>query len=175
MIQKLDDLNDFHKNEDPWNYKRNTDDQKRLEILMHELPKTKYNRILDIGCGQGFLTQHLPGNEIIGVDISAEAVKHASKLKTKKLSFKQLSIFDLKTEGLGKFDLIVITGVLYPQYIGESSSLIYLTIDNLLNENGTLISVHINEWYNLQFPYLKIKQMYYDYRDYTHNLEIYNK
>ena len=74
-----------------------------------------------------------------------------------------------------KFDLIVITGVLYSQYIGKSSSLIYKIIDSLLVPKGILVSVHINDWYNCQFPYLKLKQRFYNYRNYNHKLEIYTR
>ena len=69
----------------------------------------------------------------------------------------------------------MITGVLYPQYIGESKSLVYRIIDDLLAPDGILISVHINEWYSARFPYLRLKESYYSYREYTHLLETYVK
>lgn len=175
MIQKLDDLNNFHKKKDPWDYQSNPEDLNRLEVLLSEIPDRKYVNVLDIGCGQGFVTSRLPGENIYGVDISEEAIKQAIKASSEKLNFVQSSIFDLNKNFQNKFDLIVITGVLYPQYIGNSSSLIYIIIDKILKENGYLITVHIDEWYSCQFPYLKLKQFYYPYRDYNHKLEIYGK
>ena len=175
MLQKLDDLNNFHKKKDPWGYSLNPDDLKRVEILLSEIPESKYMNVLDVGCGQGFVTSRLPGENIYGIDISTEAIKHANNRNIEQVNFIQGSIFDLNKMFKKKFDLIIITGVLYPQYIGDSSSLIYKIIDKLLSDGGFLITVHIDEWYSCQFPYLKLKQFYYPYRDYNHKLEIYGK
>ncbi len=175
MIQGKEDLEKWHEKEDPWGYDENKDDIVRKEILLSEIPDKKYKNVLDIGCGQGFITIDLPGEMVYGVDISESAIKFANKKATKNLIYKQGSIFDIDKLFDVKFDLIIITGVLYPQYIANSSSLIYLLIDKILEKKGTLISVHIDDWYNSQFPYLKTKQLFYNYRQYTHNLEIYSK
>ena len=175
MIQKKNDIEEWYNKRDPWGYNKNPEDFKRKEILLSELPKKKYNNVLDIGCGQGFITQSLPGENIYGIDISQSAIDFAKKDFGEKCVFISGSIFEIQKLVDIKFDLIVITGVMYPQYIGKASILIYLIIDNILNKGGNLVSVHINEWYNAQFPYLKIKQMFYDYRKYSHNLEIYTK
>jgi len=177
MIQKLSELDEFHKKQDPWNYENNDEDLKRIDYLLKQLHSKTYNKVLDIGCGQGFVTKQLPGTEIVGVDISEEAIKHAkSSNKDYHINYLSCSIFDLNTNfSNNRFDLIVITGVLYPQYIGNSSSLIYLIIDKLLNKGGTLISVHIDSWYKCQFPYFKAKEILYPYRTYNHKLEVYIK
>lgn len=175
MIQKLDDLNSFHKKKDPWNYNSNPEDKKRLNILLSEIPERNYDNVLDIGCGQGFITKHLPGEKITGVDISHEAIDFAQNHSNDRINFIEGSIFDLNKILDSKYDLIVITGVLYPQYIGSSSSLIYLIINELLEKDGILISVHIEEWYKCQFPFLKLNEMIYSYREYFHKLEIYIK
>lgn len=175
MIQHKEELDKFHTKEDPWGYNENRDDSNRKAILLGELPKRHYKNVLDIGCGQGFITKDLPGDMVYGVDISQTAVDFANKIATDRLQFRQGSIFDIDKLFDVKFDLIVITGVLYPQYIDKSSNLIYLLLDSILAQGGILVSVHIDEWYTSQFPYLKIKQSYYDYRQYTHNLEIYAK
>ncbi len=175
MIQKKEELDKWHDKEDPWRYNENKDDAIRKDILLQEIPSRNYKNVLDIGCGQGFITKDLPGEKVYGVDISQRAIEFANKMQNENLIFKQGSIFEIDKLFTIKFDLIIITGVLYPQYIGKSSSLIYLLLDKILKKNGVLISVHINEWYNSQFPYLKVKHTYYDYRDYIHNLEIYTK
>tara|TARA_R110001583_G_scaffold145875_1_gene297903 strand:- start:26073 stop:26600 length:528 start_codon:yes stop_codon:yes gene_type:complete len=175
MIQKREELENWHSKEDPWGYQNNKHDLIRKEILLSEIPVKEYKNVLDIGCGQGFITKDLPGKNIFGVDISNEAINFANKINNERCKFIQGSIFEIHKLFEIQFDLIIITGVLYPQYIGSSSSLIYLLINQVLNNNGILISVHINEWYNAQFPYLKLNQVIYNYRDYTHNLEIYTK
>ena len=131
--------------------------------------------VLDIGCGHGFITRDLPGESIIGVDISSEAIKQAKQYKNDRITFHTASIFALQNIFIETFDLILITGVLYKQYIGNSLPLIYTIIDKLLSNRGILVSVHINSWYHARFPYLLIREYFYDYRDYTHRLEIYEK
>lgn len=177
MIQKKEELEKWHDKEDPWGYNDNKDDAARKEILLAEIPNKNYGNVLDIGCGQGFITKDLPGQKVYGVDISQSAIDFANKLSENndRFIYKQGSIFEIDKLFDVKFDLVIITGVLYPQYIDQSTNLIYMLIDKILKEDGIFISVHIDEWYKSQFPYLKIKQLYYDYRQYTHNLEIYSK
>lgn len=174
-IQDLKEINNWHKKNDPWDYENNPEDEKRRNYLISEIPKREYSKVLDIGCGQGYITRSLPGKSVLGVDISDEAIKKANeKHIDDRLSFRKLSLFEL-SELNEKYDLIIITGVLYPQYIGKSSNYIYQLIDNLLQPDGYLVSVHIDSWYKLRFPYLRLTNIYYPYRDFTHLLEVYVK
>ncbi len=72
-------------------------------------------------------------------------------------------------------NLIVITGVLYPQYIASSIRLIYLLIDRQLAPGGILLSSHIFDWYKSRFPYLTLSREYFPYREYSQVLEVYSK
>jgi len=177
IIQPIEELENFHENSDPWGYNTNSSDQIRKEILLNEISKDKFLNILDIGCGQGFITTNLKGDKVIGVDISNEAIRKAKlNNKSENIEFVQGSIYDLNSLfEPNSFDLIIITGVLYKQYIGSSSSLIYQIIDNLLLKKGKLITVHIDEWKLCSFPYRKVKVLKYAYREFIHNLEIYYK
>lgn len=175
MIQSLDDIEKWYKTKDPWNYEDTEDDLLRKQILLSELPPQTYSRVLDIGCGHGFVTRDLPGDNVIGVDISSEAVKQAKRYENNKTKFINATIFDLNNILTETFDLIIVTGVLYEHYIGNSLRLIYIIIDELLDNNGILASVHIKSWYQARFPYLLITEYYYNYRNYIHSLEIYEK
>jgi 2-polyprenyl-3-methyl-5-hydroxy-6-metoxy-1,4-benzoquinol methylase len=175
MIQTLNEIEKWYKTKDPWQYENSKDDLLRKDILLSELPSQKYSNVLDVGCGHGFITRDLPGKKIIGADISAEAIKQAKQYENEKTTFLTASIFELNYILSEAFDLIIITGVLYKQYVGNSLPLIYLIIDQLLGNNGILVSVHINSWYTARFPYLLLSEYYYDYRTYIHRLEIYEK
>ena len=178
ILQPIDDLEKWWENPDPWGYENNPDDMNRKAMLLSVLPKKQYQKVLDLGCGNGFVTTRLPGKEIIGVDVSANAIRHA-KDRSKEfphIQYLQHSIFDLPDLGWSaSFDLIIITGVLYPQYIGKSEKLAYIILDDLLKKNGHLVSCHIEEWYQCRFPYITLHRDYYPYREYVHILEVYVK
>lgn len=178
MIQSTDEIEQWFQKDDPWEYEGNPEDEKRKDVLFSEIPQKKYVNVLDIGCGHGYVTRELPGDNIIGVDISQNAIDQAKKHnqgEKKKIEFRQGSIYHIDQMFNIKFDLIIITGVLYPQYIGNSHSLVYLIIDKILKKRGVLVSVHINEWYKSLFPFFLNKIYLYDYKNYSHRLEVYTK
>ena len=172
-IQSRGELDAWHRSPDPWGYEDSPDDARRKAMLLSAIPPRDYAAALDIGCGQGFVTRDLPGRRVCGVDISAEAVGHAHRFASDRVSFETGDIFTLGDQLEGHFDLIVITGVLYRQYIGAASTLVYQIIDGLLAPDGILISVHIDEWYVARFPYTVLTQYAYPYREYFHRLEVY--
>lgn len=174
-MQDLNALESWYQCDDPWGYESNPDDAKRVDVLLSELPSGHYRRVLDIGCGQGFVTRKLPGDEVLGMDVSATAIERAQRLESGRLKFMQCSLFNAGQLSGPRFDLIVITGVLYPQYIGRSLPIIYRIVDQLLEDDGVLVSVHIDEWYRARFPYLLLREHCYSYREYTHRLEVYVK
>lgn len=175
MIQAPEELERWYGQPDPWGYESNPEDIKRKAVLLSELPQREYRRVLDVGCGHGFITRDLPGQEIIGIDISSEAIAQAGRHTSDRISFRQASLFDLPDLLDRPFDLVVITGVIYPQYIGHALGAAYDAIGRLLADDGILVSVHIDQWYKARFPLLRLKEVYYPYREYTHRLEIYIK
>ncbi len=174
-IQSRDELEKWYQTPDPWGYEGNADDLNRRAMLLSVLPKKRYARVLDIGCGDGFVTHRLPGAAIVGVDLSEKAIEYAKRRETPHIDYRQLSLFDLPGAELGRFDLVVITGVLYPQYIGDGHLLAYTIVDDLLEPGGHLVCAHITEWYRCRFPYTTISREYYRYREYSHILEVYVK
>jgi predicted TPR repeat methyltransferase len=175
MRQPIADLEAFHCQPDPWGYEEHPDDAKRRSVLLAELPARPYRHTLDVGCGQGFVTRALPGEDVVGVDVSAEAITHARRQQRDGLRFLQADLFSLPEVLGGSFDLIVLTGVLYPQYVGRAHTLVYRIVDHLLSEDGILASVHIDAWYAARFPYLLLRTHLYPYREFLHRLELYAK
>ena len=167
-------------NVDPWNYVHSPDDDNRKAILLSELPSNKYQNVLSIGCGSGFITSDLPGRQIIGIDSSKQAILKASEISStassKRVKFIQGSILELPQDVKDKsFDLIVITGVLYSANIGRALNLVYLNIDAVLSPDGIIASAHIADLYHASFPYLSLKSVTYNYREHNHILELYVK
>jgi 2-polyprenyl-3-methyl-5-hydroxy-6-metoxy-1,4-benzoquinol methylase len=175
-IQSKEELEQFYDRPDPWNYSNNEADLARRARLLAVIPRRQYGHVLDIGCGNGFVTSRLPGNTITGIDISSNAISYATAIADSRTTYLQKSLFDLSHTGwTNKFDLIVITGVLYRQYIGQGLLLASVIIDDLLSPGGHLVSAHILEWYESRFPYTTMAREYYQYKEYTHVLEVYEK
>jgi 2-polyprenyl-3-methyl-5-hydroxy-6-metoxy-1,4-benzoquinol methylase len=175
MIQSKNELDDWYSTSDPWNYDQTKDDHLRKSRILAALPSLDYQTTLDIGCGNGFVTNDLPGQQVFGTDISEKAIEWASQKAPAHVKYLSASIFDLATIDLPPMDLVVITGVLYSQYIGNSKQLIYILIDRLLKPGGILVCSHIYEWYKLRFPYLTVSREYFSYREYSQVLEVYCK
>ncbi|WP_162252637.1 class I SAM-dependent methyltransferase [Rhizobium sp. Root483D2] len=179
-IEPASKLDTFYAVEDPWNYDTTPDDSVRLARLLSALPNRTYDRTLEIGCGNGFVTLNLPGKEVVGLDISEIAVewarnKAAKRSDADRFLFDQCSLFDLSSERYGQFDLVVICGVLYPQYVGRGFSLVQIVIDRLLRKHGILASVHIDDWCPWRFPYTLLNADLSPYRQYVHRLEVMEK
>jgi|SRR5690606_6807791 len=162
--------------EDPWGYFRNPHDEARKQILVSTLEEYAPTRVLDIGCGNGFITQSIPARSIVGLDISPKAIEEAVRRDPgRRIDYRACSLFDVPSMELGQFDCVLITGVLYAHYIGKSLPLVYRIIDECLSDAGLLVSVHIDEWYFARFPYSRVRAQRYAYRTYTHLLEVYRK
>lgn len=102
-MQSKEELEIWYKSPDPWAYETTQDDLDRKEKIINLLP-IRYQRAIDIGCGEGFVTRDLPAIETHGIEISDLA---ASRLPW---HVKRV----VEPEGL--YDLVVTTGTLYAQY-----------------------------------------------------------
>ena len=130
-MQTQKELEEWYSKEDPWEYKTNDDDRRRLKQILFTLgwgPRV-YSRALDVGCGEGFVTTHLPAFEIHGMDISLTAMSRLpSNVKA-------------VTKPEGKYDLVISTGTLYKQYDHE---FIYKTIMEAASRY--ILIAGIEEW-----------------------------
>ena len=134
----------FTQNEN-WNKATpNTDEQQRWEgikslIQKIEAPAEGTLKILDLGCGRGWLTNLLSGfGEVKGVEPVAPVVKYANEL------FPGLDIINADSDKLlqngyeGSFDLVVSSEVL--EHVPEEhKNKFALNINLLLKENGFAI------------------------------------
>jgi SAM-dependent methyltransferase len=176
-VQPRRELEDFYVEDDPWGYLSHPGDAARVARLLAALPPLDYERTLDLGCGNGFVTACLPGHELVGVDLSERAIEHATRrvpsTPGRRVSFVASSLFDLSAAEIGTFDLIVVTGLLYPQYIGESFSLVAEILRMLLRPDGIVASVHIDEWSAYELPLTRLFVSLDRYREFFHRLEIF--
>ena len=157
-MQSKADLEDWYVTKDPWGYETNPHDAFRLETILEELkPYAPFERALDVGAGEGWLTQHLPAKHIDAIELSDRAASRFPK------NVHRVS------EPHGSYDLIIATGVLYQQY--DWQSLIHI----LKGSTRTILTCNISDWElgldQLGKPDVSI---YFPYRHYTEHLAIFN-
>lgn len=101
-------------------------------LLKRYLPKNKTLKILDAGCGPGAALVYLSQfGEVIGVDISEEALRFARKRgKVKKGDVSALPFKD------ATFDVVICLDVLYHQWVDVKKAL--FQIKRVLKKGGIL-------------------------------------
>jgi 2-polyprenyl-3-methyl-5-hydroxy-6-metoxy-1,4-benzoquinol methylase len=171
--QPLEEIEKFYEKEDPWGYKSILDDQIRKEKIikvLNQFHPYKFKKALDIGCGEGWITEELPAEEIIGIDISQKAIERARKnAKNAKYYVGDINLITLPSN---YFDLIVATGVLYRHYINRKT---VKKIEKALSPKGFLISCHIKEMkrFDPNLPILYKEE--FSYRGKTEKIILYQK
>jgi predicted TPR repeat methyltransferase len=111
---------------DFWNIENSTYERDRCVHLLKMLEGRRYDRLLEIGCGAGYLTRMLApnANHIVALDISQPAIDRARALGTgqTQVDFRVANIMDYKPQGDGPWDLVVFAdtmcylGWLYPLF-----------------------------------------------------------
>ena len=157
-MQAKDSLDTFYKVMDPWGYRRNPDDRVRKENILAALEPNQYQRALDIGAGEGFITEDLPANEVHAIEWSDRAARRLAEHITR------------VGEPEGKYDLVVATGVLYPHY---HYGRMHWWIDRCASK--TVLTCNIKAWeVPLESKHLKqVHEEEFPYREYVQKLRIY--
>jgi 2-polyprenyl-3-methyl-5-hydroxy-6-metoxy-1,4-benzoquinol methylase len=119
--------------------------QQELSLLIEQLHKQHPQNILDIGCGNGRITEYLSAqlpSHFIGIDISSEAIRIArSRVREKtNVAFHEGNMNDLDTHQ--KYDAILLLDTLY--YASNPQSTLKQCLE-LLEPNGTLY-VYFSQW-----------------------------
>ena len=157
MQQSKEEIEAWYQKEDPWQYKVTQADLDRRQKLYDILNKfAPYDRALDIGCGEGFVTEFLPAAEIHGIEISDLA---ASRFPP---------IVKRVHEPDRKYDLVMTTGTMYQQY---DHAKMY---DWIMNSATRIILIAgIKDWL---LPYKYGKILYreeFQYREFTQQVTVY--
>lgn len=122
-------------------------DLDELALLIDRLKTNAYFDVLDLGCGNGRITEYLSGfsnARFLGVDISGEAIAKATKrvgAENEKLRFRVANINDLDLPA-GAYDLILSLDTLYyadslPDLLDQAS--------RLLRKGGRMMA-YFSQW-----------------------------
>lgn len=158
--QSFAEIEDWYSKPDPWNYMHHPDDLVRKQEILAYLPENKiYRRALDIGAGEGWITQDLPAKSKIGFEVSENA---ASRMPSGVVPITR------PEEINGLFDLVVLCGVLYDQYD-------WVLFREIVKKHaiGNVLTCNIKEWEH-ELPYKPIKEKYFPYREFTQHLALYD-
>ena len=160
MTQDPKEIDDSYKTPDPWGYQNNDWDKvRKTTILMYAFHYGPYERALDIGAGEGWITQDLPAKEIFGYEVSDTA---ASRFPNNVKRVKELE---------GKYDLVIATGVMYEHYDCQKF------IDMILKHaSGIIILCNIKDCENKDVKRIpgQIHEGEFPYREYIQKLRIYD-
>jgi SAM-dependent methyltransferase len=158
-MQTQQELEEFYGKYDPWGYENNPDDIYRANTIWSFLDPYYYRRALDIGCGHGFITKLIRANSVFGIELSDNAAKYLPDTITR------------IHEPVGKYDLIMATGILYQQYDHEK-------FYKWIMEHSTkhILIAGIKDWLlPYDFDAKVINRAEFKYREFTQQVTLYSK
>lgn len=157
MQQSKNDLEVWYKDEDPWQYRTTQDDIDRRERLLYIMRRYgPFDRALDIGAGEGFVTEMIPSTKIHAIEISdLAATRFAPHIKR-------------VHEPEGMYDFVMTTGTMYQQYDHEK---IYQTIKKCSAKY--ILIAGIKDWL-IDYKYgTLVHEEEFQYREYIQKVSLY--
>jgi predicted TPR repeat methyltransferase len=105
---------------DPWDLESSVYERDRCAQLLKMVEGRRYGRVLEIGCGAGYLTRMLSAraDHIVALDISETAIERARSLSTgqTQFDFRVANVMNYKPQVDGPWDLVVFSDTIY--YLG---------------------------------------------------------
>lgn len=138
-------------------HQNKTFDEECLHIALSRMPKNRTIRILDAGCGFGFVTyalfSNIPNSEVVGIDHSEEAINYASSnLKSDNIVFQCSDIHnyieETRTEG-NTFDIIFVSQLLH--HVDNPESLMK-NFWGCLSCGGVLLVRNSDDGFDINYP-----------------------
>jgi hypothetical protein len=159
MTQSREELEDWYKTPDPWGFQTHPADADRKQRILDAIkrPGPKYKRALDVGCGEGWITKDLPATLIHGLELARTARARIPK-----------PVVAIE-EPDGKYDLILVSGVLYRQFDYQS---IHDMVARHAAARATVVTCHIKDW-EMPLPGEAEHVEEFPYREYTEVLRRY--
>jgi cyclopropane fatty-acyl-phospholipid synthase-like methyltransferase len=96
-------------------------------------------KILDIGCGPGYIIDFLPNVDYVGIDLDSNYIKTA-KESYKQAHFFCSSIEDFEIKKPNSFDIVMATGVIHHLNDQQTENLFKLA-KTALKSNGRLVTM----------------------------------
>lgn len=116
-MRSREEWEQWYERADPWDYEGSDEDVLRISAILSRLGRKHFTHALDLGCGEGKLTNALSAvaDNVVGYDISENALVRARK-RFPGTEFRQgdlLNVIRRPEVTSVPFDLIVVAEVLY--------------------------------------------------------------
>ena len=114
----------------------------RKELIKKIIEPAKPKKILDLGCGTGYVLKYLPPCQYTGVDINKKYIQYAkSKFKKRKnTAFQEKNLNSKKVLNKTKYDCVMMNGLLHHLKDSEASNLLEIARRHLKKE-GLLVGI----------------------------------
>lgn len=120
--------------------------ERRADWMINEMQVVQHKKVLEIGCGTGYVSYYIAektGMQVIGSDLCVPFIKGAKeKYILPNLSFDTLDFNEAAASLNNKFDYIIGNGILHHLYYNLTTVL--PTLKNLLNKDGKIIFMEPN-------------------------------
>ena len=101
--------------------------KKARKICIERFAKPKPGeRVLDVGCGPGFVIEYMPKVDYVGTDIDHRYIDYAKKKYGSRGEFHCMELTTENAHQFGQFDLVLLNGVLH--HIDDAGVLALLTL-----------------------------------------------
>ena len=157
-MQTKRELEEWYEQDDPWDYTVTPDDiyRKRFYLTVLEGLGEYYDRALDVGAGEGFITGDLPAKQIHAIEMSDNVASRLPKNVER--------VFAPE----GEYDLVLVTGLLYRQYDHEQIARLVLEA-----ASKHVCVGGIQDWL-LPYPFGRLIETFrFPYREYTSVFNVY--
>ncbi|MFS0757334.1 methyltransferase [Noviherbaspirillum sp. 1P10PC] len=128
---------------DPWSMDRRWYERRKRELLLAALPRPRFGRVFEPGCGAGHLTEALAPRcaQLLATDFSADAVRLA---RLRLQGAPQVEIDRLHTPQQwpeGRFDLVILSEFAF--YLDDADlALLQQRSLDALADDGVLLACH---------------------------------
>jgi SAM-dependent methyltransferase len=127
------------------------------KILVQKVQKLQFQKVLDVGCGNGNLLHKFPGKQVFGIDKNQNMIDHSVGLEGKLARIDIVNDLDFVTNNTKAYDLII-SNYVFSELRSSELSKAFRNINSILTKTGTFCFTMTDPRtrYLLEFPGYKL-------------------